>query len=298
MKISVIVPVYNAEKYLKRCIDSIINQTFQELEIILVDDGSTDLSGKICDNYKDKDSRIKVIHQKNGGASIARNEGLKVATGDYVSFIDSDDYIDLSLYEKFINNYDSADIFVFNYYTVKKLNQELGIVNQVDKNFYHELTKNNSIRGFVWNKIYKRNLLKKINFNTDITFCEDLLFNYSIINNKEDIKMKYFNEPLYYYVMINNNYSKYDKNTSRLFALKNISKILESHKKYIDIYNDVCFIFAKELYAHEQLNNVNNAEKAILDDYLKDSFKNKNFWTITKLKIYMYKCYYHLFKNK
>lgn len=98
--ISVIVPVYNAEKFLNRCIDSIICQTFENLEIILVDDGSSDRSGQICDEYAGKDNRIKVIHKVNGGVSSARNCGLDCATGDYVAFVDSDDYISPFMYSK------------------------------------------------------------------------------------------------------------------------------------------------------------------------------------------------------
>lgn len=91
--VSVIVPIYNVEKYLERCIKSIIQQSYENLEIILVDDGSTDSSGKICDEYKEKDNRIIVIHKKNGGLSDARNSGIKIMTGEYVTFIDSDDYV-------------------------------------------------------------------------------------------------------------------------------------------------------------------------------------------------------------
>ena len=96
--VSIIVPIYNVEKYIKECIDSIINQTYKNLEIILVDDGSPDCCPKICDEYSKKDKRIKVIHKENGGLSSARNAGLDVAKGEYVSFIDSDDVVD----EKFI----------------------------------------------------------------------------------------------------------------------------------------------------------------------------------------------------
>ena len=91
--ISVIIPVYNVEEYLHECVDSVINQTYKNLQIILVDDGSTDSSGKICDEYAENDKRITVVHQKNGGLSVARNTGLSNAHGDYVYFLDSDDYI-------------------------------------------------------------------------------------------------------------------------------------------------------------------------------------------------------------
>ena len=92
--ITIIVAIYNGEKYLNECIDSILNQNYSRLEIILVDDGSTDESGNICDKYLKKDKRVKVIHQKNGGVSVARNNALKISNGDYVCFIDQDDYIE------------------------------------------------------------------------------------------------------------------------------------------------------------------------------------------------------------
>ena len=93
LRISVIVPVYNTEKYLRRCIDSILNQTYEALEVILVDDGSTDGSGAVCDEYAEKDARVRAIHQKNGGISAARNAGIDAASGQYIAFIDSDDYV-------------------------------------------------------------------------------------------------------------------------------------------------------------------------------------------------------------
>jgi glycosyltransferase involved in cell wall biosynthesis len=108
-KISVIIPIYNVEKYLSVCLESVINQTYQNLEIILVDDGSTDACPKICDDYATKDNRIKLIHKKNGGLSDARNIGVKHATGDLISFVDSDDVLSLYFYEKLINILEEND---------------------------------------------------------------------------------------------------------------------------------------------------------------------------------------------
>ena len=102
--ISVIIPVYKVEKYLKRCIDSVINQTYKNLEIILVDDGSPDNCPKICDDYSKKDKRIKVIHKKNGGVSAARNKGLKLSNGDYIVFVDSDDWLEYNFVEEMLTN--------------------------------------------------------------------------------------------------------------------------------------------------------------------------------------------------
>ena len=119
--ISVIVPIYNVEKYLDRCVGSIINQTYKNLEIILVDDGSPDNCPQMCDDYAKKDSRIKVVHKENGGLSDARNAGMKVATGEYVSFIDSDDYISLDFYETLLetivdNDSDIVECSVVKFY--------------------------------------------------------------------------------------------------------------------------------------------------------------------------------------
>ena len=104
MKISVVIPIYNVEKYIERCIDSVLNQTYMNLEIILVDDGSPDRCGEICDNYAQIDKRIRVIHKENGGLSSARNAGLRIATGDYISFVDSDDWIEPHMYETLLKN--------------------------------------------------------------------------------------------------------------------------------------------------------------------------------------------------
>lgn len=103
-QISVIIPVYNVEKFLRRCLKSVINQTMSDLEIILVDDGSNDNSGEICDEYAKNDDRIIVIHKENGGLRSARNKGLDIATGEWITFVDSDDYIDTDMYEMLYSN--------------------------------------------------------------------------------------------------------------------------------------------------------------------------------------------------
>ena len=115
--ISIIVPVYNVESYLERCINSILNQTFKNFELILVDDGSTDKSGEICDSFAGYDKRIRVIHKKNGGLSSARNVGLDVSIGKYIGFVDSDDWIDEFMYEKLYRNMikTKSDIVICNF---------------------------------------------------------------------------------------------------------------------------------------------------------------------------------------
>ncbi|UOK56378.1 glycosyltransferase [Bacillus sp. OVS6] len=101
--ISIVVPIYNVEKYLHKCIDSILSQNFTDLEIVLVNDGSTDSCGRICDEYSIKDNRVKVIHKKNGGLSDARNTGIEISTGDFIGFVDSDDWVEPNMYETLYN---------------------------------------------------------------------------------------------------------------------------------------------------------------------------------------------------
>ena len=121
-KVSVIIPVYNVEKYLKECIQSVLRQTYKNLEIILVDDGSKDNSGNICDEYAKRDERIKVIHKKNGGLSDARNAGIDICTGEYIAFLDSDDFIEEDMYEFLVKNLEKAkaDISICQVYYVYK----------------------------------------------------------------------------------------------------------------------------------------------------------------------------------
>ena len=108
--ISVIVPVYNVRKYIEKCIYSIINQTYKNLEIIIIDDGSTDGSETLCDKFKDKDQRVIVLHQKNSGQSRARNKGLEIASGEYIGFVDADDWIDNDFFEKLIEKSEKEDL--------------------------------------------------------------------------------------------------------------------------------------------------------------------------------------------
>lgn len=117
-KISVIVPIYNAEKYLHRCIDSILNQTFTDFEVLLINDGSTDSSGSICDEYAKKDSRVRVFHKENGGVSLARNIGIDKALGLWTLFVDSDDWLDLGTFSLIVNENQTANADLYHYYFI------------------------------------------------------------------------------------------------------------------------------------------------------------------------------------
>lgn len=191
-KVSVIVTVYNIEKYISRCIESIINQTYNKMEILLVDDGSKDSSGTICDLYAKKDKRIRVIHKVNGGISSARNAALNVASGDYILFVDGDDWVHteiLSTVVPLIDKY-NADIVSFDYCIVDQTVNERKITCNIkgvfssDKiNYYiSHLFKADSLEQPLWNKLYKRELFQNISF-PESQLYEDMYTNLQILEN-------------------------------------------------------------------------------------------------------------------
>lgn len=169
IKVSVIVPVYNVEKYLERCLDTLTNQTLKEIEIICVNDGSTDNSAKILEDFALKDNRIKIINQPNGGLSVARNTGMDVAIGEYIGFVDSDDWVDLDFYEKLYNSAKNNDCDIAVADFLRKhpnkdkrrlnINQEKVYTTPEDKYMVCRTYR----EGCVWNKIYRKSLLDKIN---------------------------------------------------------------------------------------------------------------------------------------
>ena len=169
--ISLIIPVYKVEKYLEKFIQSVINQTYENLQIILVDDGSPDNCGKICDEYAKKDHRIEVIHKSNGGLSDARNKGLEIAKGEYIGFVDSDDYIEADMYEVLYNllKQYNADVSICNFYTVSQgkisiKNADNGINEYNRIEILKEILLDKNIQSYAWNKLYKKELFDEIKY--------------------------------------------------------------------------------------------------------------------------------------
>ena len=232
--VSVIVPVYNVEKYLNKCIDSIISQTYKNLEIILVDDGSPDNSGAICDEYAKKDTRIRVIHKENGGVSSARNVGIEISNGNWISFIDSDDWIEEDYFEIMLNEAkkENADIVFCGYNRIWKNKVETINGFEDNKSFnskeylINALTPQTGI-GFCHMKIIKRNSIGQIRFNNELVVGEDALFNVEISKNIE--KAFFCKKALYNY---RNNESsvvkRFDSNYAKKYLLS-----METNKKYI-----------------------------------------------------------------
>ncbi|MBF0715442.1 glycosyltransferase [Gemelliphila palaticanis] len=204
--ITVVVPVYNVEKYLEKCVTSILNQTYKNLEIILVDDGSTDKSGELCDYLAERDSRIVVYHKLNGGLSDARNYGVDRAKGEYIGFVDSDDYIHsdmyLNLYDAIIKeNSDVAECGVTRVYKNKELPHYDGdeyYFSTDARGFLFEYLKMNKIYGSAWCKLIKSNIAKSIKFPKGKIY-EDIFYNYDLLNVAN--KFTFISGNYYYYYM-------------------------------------------------------------------------------------------------
>ncbi|WP_080843902.1 glycosyltransferase family 2 protein [Cytobacillus gottheilii] len=229
--ISVIVPVYNVEKFLDRCIDSILNQTYTNLEVILVDDGSTDRSLEICKNYQACDGRIKVIHKTNGGVSSARNVGLLSTNGKYISFVDSDDYLEPNclsiLYEALINN--NCDIACSNIICESVNGKELNILKYNESNVIFDVNHYDMYNRSVYNKLFSSNCLKTqygpLLFDESLYYGEDALFTISAFSNAKNIIR--LSNPLYHYVI-------HENSAMQKFSIKSLTEI-DAWSKIVNI---------------------------------------------------------------
>lgn len=201
--ITIVIPVYKVEKFLCRCIDSILNQTYSKLEIILVDDGSPDKSGEICDRYANRDERIKVIHKKNGGLSDARNAGTKIATGKYITYIDSDDYVSNDYIETLystLKKYDAdicvcdlimTDVENISLHKEKSIEIEFDYISAIERMLYQTLFDTNAC-----GKLYPTYIMKNILYPKGKLY-EDLFTTYRVFGAVK--KVVYINQKKYYY---------------------------------------------------------------------------------------------------
>ncbi len=199
-KVSVIVPVYNPGKWLSGCVDSILAQTMTDLEVILVDDGSTDGSAEVCDEYASRDARVRVIHQANAGVVTARNKGLEAAEGEWVSFVDADDKILPQMYERMLAAASDADVVKCDAYCDFGDKQEkVGIIMKPDPEQALADVMNNTTPGWMWNQIIKRRFLLDagISIPADCRFSQDTVFNVQLLLKRPKIVV--VNEPLYLY---------------------------------------------------------------------------------------------------
>lgn len=276
--ISIIIPVYNTEKYLCKCLDSILAQTYTNWEAILVDDGSTDNCGKICDEYVAKDNRFKVIHQENGGVVNARNKGLAIAKGEFLAFVDSDDYIEPTMFEEMLSlaEKDNLDIVWCNLNEIHKDHIEKEIIDITDDIEYNiKKLLRFKLPGYLWNKIIKKCFWDNSQIKTDnkAVICEDTYISMQLFLNNP--RMGVVEKELYNYVRYNTSAATRTGEKSLLVrAERNIINIYELLKKnhlldkYIDDFSQTAMRLKIEMlpfdskkaieifpFTHKNLNN-------------------------------------------
>lgn len=320
-KVSIIVPVYNVEKYLERCLESLINQTYKNIEIIIINDGSTDNSLRILKEYERIDSRIKLIDKNNEGLSQTRNVGINISTGEYITFVDSDDWIELDFLKKMINLIEESngDVAICSYvreYNEKAINKDLGFgdivifdKDEVKSKLYRrmigpigdELKNPENLDSLItaWGKVYKTSLIKdnKISFiDTSIIGTEDLLFNVHIFNyiNKAIL----INKPLYHYWKgnISSLTAGYKEDLiSKWMNKHNLIKEFLVKNRYEDIFfealnNRVCLsvlgLGLNECSSSNKVSNIykiRNIKKIINENHIKEAF---NKFDLSKLPLH------------
>ncbi len=240
MLFSIVVPVYNVEKYLKDCIDSVLSQTFQDFELILVNDGSKDSSGEICDEYALKDSRVKVIHKENGGQSTARNTGIEKAQGEFAVFIDSDDFFsDNSFLESIKNSLDDdTDVVLFRYSKyyedgrTNDCNIDMSSINCDSKtDLLKQLVKRDAFFCSCWSKCTRMSILKNNNivFDTSLS-CEDMDWYYNVVLNS--LNFKIIDKPFV-------NYRQRENSVTSTFKVKSIVDYIFTIDKWSNIFNNL-----------------------------------------------------------
>lgn len=288
--VTVIVPIYNAEKYLGECIDSIVNQTYKNIEIILVNDGSKDKSIDICQEYANKDARIKIIDKQNSGVSDTRNEGIAKSNGDYLMFVDSDDTIDKMCVEKMVNESREKTFIIGNILRYKGKYEKIQNYNNTTKEYskidFLLLYKKMLINAPVA-RLYDANIIKNNNicFNRKISLGEDLLFNFEYLNNIEKITL--ISDYMYYYRLGNNN-SLSSKYYSNMYEIQKklcneFRKFFQYHpnKKEIDkeSINFYTTIVSNEFHNSKNsfVKNYFNARKIMKDkDYMSKIFEYRH----------------------
>lgn len=293
-KISIIIPVYNGEKYIKKCLDSIKSQTFQDYEVLIINDGSKDNTKKIIETYLE-DDRFKLYNRTNHGIGSSRNFGIEKSKGNYICFIDSDDYVDLNYLEKLYTkiNSDKLDMVVCNYI---ELNEELNIEKKVKINEFANTTINKNpellleINKSPWNKIYKKNIIKNIKFPENLKY-EDTEFLLKVMKNA---KIGYINEYLNYYIIHSNSETTtMDKRVFDILTIiKNIRDFYENSNSNIKEYINrmtlqilTTYTIQQKYQKDKKLANkfINNAFEYI-EDNIPNYKQNEYFKSLNKIK--------------
>jgi len=232
--VSIVIPIYNVERFLNECLQSVLAQTYTSFELLLINDGSTDSSGMICNTYLEKDNRIKVFHKENGGVSSARNLGILEANGEWLLFVDGDDELHPNALENYLklNSLKEADIIFSNYIVKSKLQEEKVSLNPNEKLEGENLINNiiaGKIHGALWNKLINKKLLLQTKFSDNIIFMEDKLFLIELL--LKEPKIEFLNEVTYRYFIR-------DESATGNFSEKSLLSIRKVNEKLIRILSN------------------------------------------------------------
>lgn len=310
-KLSVIIPVYNVEKYLRRCLDSVTNQTFKDIEIIIINDASTDNSQEIIDEFKSKDPRIiSIINKNNINLGLTRNVGIEISKSEYITFLDSDDWIEKNMYDEMMKviTKNNADIVEVNFISTNK-NNRMGIKSlipyfkksgpSINKYIIH--LKKNELGIVVWNKIYKSKLIKNIAIkfvDNNKIFCEDLMFNLKIIHHVKSIVT--INKTLHHYFVRENSLSKNSDFINLEKTIDVVKNFIENNFMYESFKSDfyefsiMVIPFIKYSLFNKMKNSIKPIESGLkilkeinenklMITVINNSLKNKNLPLIDKI---------------
>ncbi|MEH7444042.1 glycosyltransferase [Bacillus sp. JJ1122] len=263
--VSVVVPIFKVEKYLNRCINSILSQTYRNIEVILVNDGSPDRCGSMAEEYAAIDSRVKVIHKENGGLSDARNVGMEQVTGKYTMFVDSDDWLPANAIEMLINTCKryKADVVQSAFYYAyedhllfdhKHYSQKGTPVTLNRESLMYELVKNERVKNFAWGKLYKTSILQGIPFKKGVLF-EDVFWAHQVMDRVK--KFVLINQPLYFYLQRSDSIvaSYTPRNLDILAGLKERHKFIEAN--YKELVDESYKVILKTSLVHYNLLTIN-----------------------------------------
>lgn len=273
-KVSIIVPVYNVENYIEKCLQSLVNQTIEDIEIIVVNDGSTDKSKEIIEKYikENLSSNIIYVEKENGGLSDARNYGMNYATGEYIAFLDSDDYVENTIYEKMYNKAisENADYVECDFYWVYPNKKK------EDKGFRYTNKKEMFVNARVvaWNKLIKRDIIKE-KFPYGMHY-EDVEFFYKLLPNVK--KFAFVEEPLIYYIQRENSLvNKQGIETAQIFeVLDNVIKYYEENNLYKDYKEEIEYTYTRLLLCSSLKRIKNISDKEIKEKLIYETWSNLN----------------------
>lgn len=314
IKYSIIIPIYNASKYLEKCISSILLQSYKNFELLLINDGSTDNSLFICDKYKNRDERVIVLNKENGGVSSARNLGLKHASGDYVTFIDADDFVDLQFLEEInsILNENNVDILKYSYTTIYgSFQKKYHFTSTVDKvilyDSYKEEIFNNLFCTYdftnIWNCFFKKELIHNLKFDINLKYAEDRKFMFDALLMSKSL---FISSKRFYNYIINPSSAMNSKNleknflqlSNNLFVKKYMLLCLDDNLYINSFLNSICCDIDNFIIENYSLKNFKNFKQVVdelfhidlfieLKQYIKKELKFKIFENyISKKKYY------------